>query len=206
MASINRNTNTGINKSIIVNGVDNTDLPNTFNSFFTRFERSDPVENISACKNSLEPHNEIVISQGCVTALFKKVKLRNAAGPDSVCECTLHHCADQLRGVFSRLFQMCADFGHTPRIWKMSTIKLIPKSKDSKELRDFRPLAFTSLVMKIVEKILKNIMVFSITGKLDPLQFAYQPGKSKEDAKLFILDTLHKHLELMQDFYLQTTS
>lgn len=49
--------------------------------------------------------------------------------------------------------------------------------------------------MKIVERIFKNIMVSSITGKLDPLQFAYQPGNSVEDTKLFILDTLHKHLE-----------
>lgn len=39
-------------------------------------------------------------------------------------------------------------------------------------------------------------MVSSITGKLDPQQFAYQPGNSVEDAKLFILNTLHKHLEI----------
>lgn len=105
-----------INKSIIVSGVDKTNLPNTFNSFFSRFERSEFVENISACKNFLEPRNEIVISQGCVTALFKKVKLRKAAGPDSICEHTLHHCADQLTGVFSRLFQMCVDLGQIPTI------------------------------------------------------------------------------------------
>lgn len=116
MASINTNINTGINKSIIFNGVDNTDLPNTFNSFSSRFERSDFVKNISACKNSLEPCNEIVISQGCVTALFKKVKLRKTAGPDSICRHTLHHCADQLSGAFSRLFQMCVGLGQITAI------------------------------------------------------------------------------------------
>ena len=31
--------------------------------------------------------------------------------------------------------------------------------------------------------------------KLDPLQFAYQAGRGVEDAKLFILDTIYKHLE-----------
>ena len=33
------------------------------------------------------------------------------------------------------------------------------------------------------------------SGKLDPLQFAYQTGKSVDDAKLFIFDTMYKHLK-----------
>ena len=35
-----------------------------------------------------------------------------------------------------------------------------------------------------------------INGKLDPLQFAYQPNKGVDDAKLFIMDTVYKHLEI----------
>ena len=49
--------------------------------------------------------------------------------------------------------------------------------------------------MKTFERILKEIIVSLIDGKLDPLQFAYQPNKGVEDAKLFILDSVHKHLE-----------
>lgn len=35
-------------------------------------------------------------------------------------------------------------------------------------------------------------------GKLDPLQFADQGGRRVEDAKLLILNKLHKHLEKLQ--------
>ncbi len=189
MASINQHGNE-TRTSISVNGVENSDLPNTFNSFFSRFEISDFSESISRFKKSLDPRNEIVISQECVTTLFKRVKTRKAAGPDAICGRTLHYCADQLSGVFTRLFQMCADLGQIPTLWKTATIIPIPKSKNSNELKEFRPVALTSLVMKILEKILKNITVSFIKGKLDPLQFAYQPNKGVEDAKIFIMDTV----------------
>lgn len=39
------------------------------------------------------------------------------------------------------------------------------------------------------------MVVSLIDGKLDPLEFAYQTGKGVDDAKLFILDRVYKHLE-----------
>ena len=49
--------------------------------------------------------------------------------------------------------------------------------------------------MKTLEKIIKAL-VLNVTEKcLDPLQFAYRAGRGVEDAKLFILNTLYKHLE-----------
>ena len=71
----------------------------------------------------------------------------------------------------------------------------IPKVSKPRELQDFRPVALTSLVVKNIEKIIKDEVLALVKGKLDPLQFAYQPGKGVDDAKLFILDTLFKHLE-----------
>ncbi len=189
MASNNQQTRT--RASISVNGVDNSDLPNIFNSFFFCFERSDLSGNIYLCKKSLELLNEILISRDYVIALFKKVNLKKAAGPDSICGHTLHHCANQLSGVFTRLFQLCVDLGQIPATWKTATIIPIPKSKNTNELSEFRPVALTSLVMKNLEKILKNIIVSCIDGKLDPLQFAYQPDRGVEDAKLFILTTIY---------------
>ena len=67
--------------------------------------------------------------------------------------------------------------------------------KNSRELKEFRPVVLTSLVMNIFERILKDMTLSMIDGKLDRLQFAYQAGKGVEDAKLFILDCVYKHLE-----------
>ena len=124
-----------------ITGVDVPDLSNVFTVFYSRFESSDFSENISMWRDSLVPHNDIVIAQELVTTLFKRVNIMKAAGPDAVCGRTLRYCADQLSVVFTPLFNMCAKKGHIPQIWKRSTIIPVAKSKNPQELKDFRPVA-----------------------------------------------------------------
>lgn len=196
MASVNQDTRE-TRAPICVNGVECKDLPKTFNSFYARFERPDTAQKVSEIKARLlvKGSNNITITQDNVTSLLKRVNVQKAAGPDYICGRTLRHCADQLGGVFSRLFQMSVDCGHIPVLWKTSTIVPVPKFNKAKELNDYRPIALTSLVMKSFEKILKNEIVSRTSGKLDPLQFAYQTGKGVDDAKIFLLDKVYKHLE-----------
>ena len=54
MASINQCADE-TKQSISVNGVDDSDLPNTFNSFFSCFKRSEFSENVSMLRGSLVP-------------------------------------------------------------------------------------------------------------------------------------------------------
>ena len=49
--------------------------------------------------------------------------------------------------------------------------------------------------MKTLEKIVKSLLQKATDKFLDPLQFAYRTGRGVDDAKLFILNSLYKHLE-----------
>ena len=49
--------------------------------------------------------------------------------------------------------------------------------------------------MKTLEKIIKFFILAVTERNLDPLQFAYRSGRGVDDAKLFILNTLYRHLE-----------
>ena len=49
--------------------------------------------------------------------------------------------------------------------------------------------------MKTLEKIIKFFILAVTECNLDPLQFAYRSGRGVDDAKLFILNTLYRHLE-----------
>lgn len=77
----------------------------------------------------------IVITQECVTALFKRVNMWKAAGLDAISGCTLHHFAAQFSVVFATLFHMCAELGQIPTFWKTSTVIPIPKSPNSKRTK-----------------------------------------------------------------------
>ncbi|KAA8590463.1 hypothetical protein FQN60_014397, partial [Etheostoma spectabile] len=146
------------------------------------FERSSS-ESIVTLRETLTPHRGIEIQQTKVTTLLKSAKIEKAAGPDAIYWCTLHCRAKQLLQAF------------VPHLWKTSTVIPVPKTKAPKYLHEFRTISLTSLVMKCFENILKDTLIPLAVDKLDPLQFAYQAGKGVEDAKLFILDRVNKHLE-----------
>ena len=111
-------------------------------------------------------------------------------------------CADQLSGVLGHLVQSSTDQHFVHSLWKMSTVIPVPKRSVPKQLNDPRPFTPTSLVMKTLQKRLwcKSFILSSVQPMLDPLQFAHRAGKLRnvEDAKLFFLDKLYKHLEFPQ--------
>lgn len=90
---------------------------------------------------------------------------------------------------------------HTvPRIWKDSIIVPVPKIKSPVSLNDFRPVALTSLIMKTLEKIVKDELLKSVQDLLDPFQFAYRPNRGVEDAVCTLLNLIHTHLENAKSF------
>ncbi len=74
---------------------------------------------------------------------------------------------------------------------KKSVIIPVPKNSKPSCLNDYRPVALTSIVMKVFERLLKNHICSSIPVTLDPLQFAYRPNRSTDDA---ISQVLHSSL------------
>lgn len=141
MAAINQPTSE-TRQLTRMTGVDDADSPDAFNLFFSRFERH-VSDDLSKLRESLTPLNDMEISKKQVTTLFKKTKIGKAAGPDAICGHTVRYCANQLGEIFTTLFQICADSGQIPTVWKQSTIIPIPKSKHPKELNDYRPIALT---------------------------------------------------------------
>jgi len=130
-----------------------------------------------------------------VTIYFKGTNINKAQGPDGIGGRVLRHCAEQLGSVFAHLFRLSLQSGQIPSLWKFSHVIPIPKKPKSIQPNDFRPVALTSLVMKTLEKIIKRFLVEATESLLDPLQFAYRAGRGVDDAKLFILNSIYKHLE-----------
>jgi hypothetical protein len=194
MASVNQKCDT-VKKQVKLDGVDDCDLPNVLNDFYTRFEQHDFSSDVSDLRKSFTSDCDIVVSQDSVTSLFKCIDVNKAPGPDGIGGRVLRCCADQLGSVFTHLFQLSLDSGHIPALWKFSNIVPLPKKPNPKQPNDFRPVALTSVVMKTLEKIVKSLVLAATEKSLDPLQFAYRAGRGVDDAKLFILNTLYKHLE-----------
>nr|XP_054597200.1 uncharacterized protein LOC129163471 [Nothobranchius furzeri] len=174
MASANTAIATPSGRSIQVESSTPTPLPDDLNSFYTRFRFT---------------------MQEVVKAL-KQTKEKSAPGPEHISSRVLRNCAQQLGCVFQTLFQSSMDTSAVPQLWRHSTVIPIPKTSRVRALNDLRPVDLTSLPMQDMERILKHHIIGALHPQLDPLQFAYRKGRSVVDAKTFILDIVHRHLEI----------
>ena len=95
--------------------------------------------------------------------------------------------------VSSTLFIWSLKDGIVPGVWKTSTVCPIPKSNSPSVLSDYRPIAFTSVVMKCFEKIYLHHLLDLTKGMQDPFQIAFKPNRSIEDAILTLLHNTFLH-------------
>ncbi len=82
-----------------------------------------------------------------------------------------------------------------PTSFKKSVIIPVPKNSKPSCLNDYHPVALISIVMEVFERLLKNHICSSIPATLDPLQFAYRPNRSTDDAIFQVLHSSLTHID-----------
>ncbi len=174
-------------------------LAEELNTFYGHFESNggSATLSISASGRSRQSSDNHVINMlvNEFRRELKRVNVRKAAGPDGITGHVLRSIADQLAGLFTSIFNESLGTSVVPTSFKKSVI--IPVSKNSKPscLNDYRPVALTSIVMKVFERLLKNHIYSSIPATLDPLQFAYRTNISTDDAISQVLHSSLTHID-----------
>ncbi|KAI4887653.1 hypothetical protein NFI96_006166, partial [Prochilodus magdalenae] len=121
--------------------------------------------------------------------------MNKAAGPDGVPPRVLKACATQLCGVLQHVFNMSLCLQRVPVMWKTSCIVPVPKTPRPSDIKDYRPVALTSHIMKTMERLVLEQLRPTVQPLLDPLQFAYQPRLGVEDAIIYLLNRVYAHLD-----------
>ncbi len=110
---------------------------------------------------------------------------------------------DQLAGLFISIFNESLATSVVPTSFKISVIIPVPKNSKPSCLNDYRPVALTSIVMKVFERLVKKHIRFSILATLDPLQFAYHPNRSTDDAISQVLHSSLTHIDSKKGNYVR---
>ncbi len=131
------------------------------------------------------------------------MNVRKAAGPDGITGRVVRSCADQLAGLFTSIFNESLATSVVPTSFKKSVIIPVPKNSKPSCLNDYRPVALTSTVMKVFERLLKKHICSSIPATLDPLQFAYRPNRSTDDAISQVLHSSLTHIDSKNGNYVR---
>ncbi len=175
-------------------------LAEELNTFYGRFEcnvNGGAILPISTSESSRQSSDDFAItfSEDDVRRELKRVNVRKAAGPDGITGRVLRSCADQLAGLFTSIFNESLATSVVPTSFKKSVIIPVPKNSKPSCLNDYCPVALTSTVMKVFERLLKKHICSSIPATLDPLQFAYRPNRSTDDAISQVLHSSLTHID-----------
>ena len=165
------------------------------NTFYSRFDTHDFHSVINGIVSSTKTDGKLEIEENDVLRIFQRTNVRKSPGPDGISGRVLKTCASQLSGIFRSIFQASLSSHKIPILWETSTIVPVPKKAHPVIPNDFRPIALTSQVMKSFEKIIKTMIMNRTVHLLDPLQFAYRPGRGVEDAVTTLLNLVVGHLE-----------
>ena len=139
----------------------------------------------------------ITLSAADVSKTYKQDNIHKAAGPDRLPGRVLRACADQLANVFTDIFNLSLSESVIPTCFKQTTIVPVPKNTKITCLNDYRPIALTSVAMKCFERLVMAHINTIIPETLDPLQFAYCPNRSTDDAISISLHTVLSYLDKM---------
>ncbi len=161
-------------------------LAEELNTCYGRFEGNGGATlPYSASASSRQSSNHIfTVSEDDVRRELRRVNVRKAAGPDGIIGRVLRSCADQ---------SLATSVVPTP--FKKSVIIPVPKNSKPSCLNDYHPVALTSTIIKVFERLLKKHICSSIPATLDPLQFAYRPNRSTDDAISQVLHSSLTHID-----------
>ncbi|KAI3354475.1 hypothetical protein L3Q82_018983 [Scortum barcoo] len=193
-------TLTDYKKKISSAEVMSASLPDELNTFYACFESTSPAVEVQKAQ---EDHCPPVISRADVCRTLKRINTRKAPGPDGIPRPSSQGVCRSAGRRLCRHFQHVTAPVCSPHMlqWRPS---IVPGPKKTKilSLNDYRPVALTSTIMKCFERLVKSFITSSIPDSLDPLQFAYRPNWSTEDAIALTLHTALSHLD-QRDTYVR---
>lgn len=93
-----------------------------------------------------------------IVAFFKQYPDTKSCGIDGIHVLILRALCrlpnDPLSLQLSALFQACIRLGYSPRLWNHSVIYPLAKTSDSRDIKDFRPVALTPMIRRCFEALL----------------------------------------------------
>ena len=155
-------------------------------------QKSDLSVYLAHCSSHL-PHPDY---QAClhlfnhtnVAAQFAKIS-SCPAGPDNISGKLLFAAKNKLIPILTKIYNVCLMYSICPIEWLSSNITVIPKSSNASEPADFRPIAITSAMCKIFERIIaKFILKHTCDLLANNKQYGFLPGHCTMDAVIQALD------------------
>ena len=128
------------------------------------------------------------ISTRAVRRQLQLLDPSKATGPDNIPAIVLIRCAPELAPVLSRLFRLCISSGVCPSAWKSAHVVPIPKKGSRSDPSNYRPIAITSILCKVLESLISEALLAFLKSKnlLNDRQYGFQKSRSTGDLLSYV--------------------
>ena len=154
------------------------------------------------------PHNRVIlpknsvhlrpptITESMVIDELSKLDTLKSPGPDNIGNNVLKGAKYELSAIITHLFNISIKNSFVPLQWKQANISAIPKTNNPKTATDYRPIALTSSLCKVLERILVKL-IMKHTEQLwnTNKQYGFIPGRSTLDAIIEVIEDWEKALD-----------
>ena len=166
-----------------------------YHSVFTRDDPNSPPPLFP--DQTEEQLTDVTVTTDAVEEILLSLNVNKAAGPDGVENRVLRECAEERAPKLQQIFRKSIDDGEVPEQWKKAHIVPIHKGGSKATMGNFRPVALTSAICKILEKIVcTTIMCFLVRNNLiSPQQHGFIKGRSCQTNVLLCLEKWTKMVD-----------
>ena len=149
------------------------------------------VESIT-CQDDELFLTDITITESIIIDSIRELSSNSAAGPDGIPCSLLLNCAHELAPSLLILFKQSISSGVIDPSLKRAAIVPVFKSGDRTAPSNYRPISLTSVIIKVLERIIrKQIVAFLVSkGYLNPTQHGFREGRSCLSALLNVFDDI----------------
>ena len=122
---------------------------------------------------------DIDFSASRIKPLLDNLDINKAQGPAAISGAVLKNCSKTLAYPLSILFTLTYNTGYIPQEWKLANVVRVFKKDDKNKVTNYRPISLTSLVMKVLERILYDELFTRTIDKIDKRQHGFLKNKIK---------------------------
>ena len=153
---------------------------NLLNEYFASVFTNEPHGNIPILETRTEKEMEYNIISDEIALLLKNMDGNKSPSPDGYHPCFIKELADFIIEPIGIIFRNSMESGTIPSQWKEARVSAIYKKGNKKLAGNYRPVSITSVLCRILEKLIRNQIVEYMQSEnlLSDLQFGFIKGRS----------------------------
>ena len=177
---------------------DNKEMAKILNDYFSTVFVNDTNGPTNPPQASGCPSLEnITVTKKQVTEKIENLKKTNSCGPDGITNLILHTFKNEVAGPLTKIFNKSLSSGTVPEDWKYANVTPIFKKGSKGKAENHRPIALTSVPCKILESLIKDIIVdhLDMHNLIKSSQHGFRKGRSCTTNLLDFLEKVIKNVD-----------